>query len=578
MGKFKTKSLEEKKQEIKNLTNRAVDQVKNIVRTPDDMKEYLQFISKFHQYSANNTMLMNQQFSGAIAVGSFTFWKSKGFSVNKGEKGIKILVPKEITFFKREDKVVQLKNATKEEKEKIRNGEIPISKRIFFDVGHVFDISQTNAKSEDLPKIFPNKWLEGSVKDYNKIYHALEKVAEKYQVEIVEPYEELGSAKGVSYTLLNEIALNPRNGELQNIKTLSHELAHQVLHNSKTFLNYTKQEKEFQAEMVAYTVCSYLGLDTSEYSLNYLYEWTKGKELKDQEKLLHEVQSTAHDFISIIEKEMEKSLEKDNQLDYQELKLVNNDPEKININNILLIKYDIPKVQQNYISFKELVDRVEKDHQRIKSLNVDEQNEDYLEFKKNKLSQLDQMLENTLNEKLFIDKFNEFYKDSYAAINIRKLTRPYLIIQDSEYSKLKPNTIQPFGEINYEIKKLENKYRFEDKSFETNYHVVFPKKLALNNQAMFSFKLNIGEGKYASPYEQIQQEMNPPYKQLQALRIERNNKQAEMDSKEFSGFMKYREKEALKLLDVLEKGKFKPSQKNVHKNIFTKNKDNPERD
>src|SRR5699024_11254035 len=73
--------------------------------------------------------------------------------------------------------------------------------------------------------------------------------------------------------------LNPRNSQLQNIKTLLHELGHAQLHNpnSKSY-NISTEEKEFQAEMVAYSVASYFKIDTSEYSLKYLANWTQRSE------------------------------------------------------------------------------------------------------------------------------------------------------------------------------------------------------------------------------------------------------------------------------------------------------------
>ncbi len=141
----------------------------------------------------------------------------------------------------------------------------------------------------------------------------MEAIAEKNGIKIIEPKQELGVAKGVSYTLTKEVALNPRNSELQNVKTLLHELAHAKLHTAETHMNYTAPEKEFQAEMTAYAVSSYFGIDTSEYSLGYLASWTQGKEMKDKTKLLKEVHETSIEFIEIIENTLEKEKEKTNE-------------------------------------------------------------------------------------------------------------------------------------------------------------------------------------------------------------------------------------------------------------------------
>ncbi|MBY0133942.1 LPD25 domain-containing protein [Bacillus cereus] len=307
--KYQTKSPEEKKEAVQALTKKMEKSVEGYFRTPGDLKEYLTFMAKFYHYSPSNISLIQSQFQGASAVGSFSFWKEKGFPVKKGEKGIKILVPNR-TVAKFKDKDGTWKSVTKaseQEKKQIESKSVEVKPgRLYFAVGHVFDVSQTNAKAEDLPRIFPNRWLDGSVTDYKSLYKGMEAIAEKNGVKIIEPKQELGVAKGVSYTLTKEVALNPRNSELQNVKTLLHELAHAKLHTAETHMNYTAPEKEFQAEMTAYAVSSYFGIDTSEYSLGYLANWTQGKEMKDKTKLLKEVHETSIEFIETIESTLEK--------------------------------------------------------------------------------------------------------------------------------------------------------------------------------------------------------------------------------------------------------------------------------
>lgn len=314
--KYQTKSPEEKKEAVQALTKKMEKSVEGYFRTPGDLKEYLSFMAKFYHYSPSNISLIQSQFEGARAVGSFSFWKEKGFPVKKGEKGIKILVPNR-TVAKFKDKEGTWKTVTKaseEEKKQIESKSVEvIPGRLYFAIGHVFDVSQTSATAKDLPRIFPNRWLEGSVTDYKSLYKGMEAIAEKNGIKIIEPKQELGVAKGVSYTLTKEVALNPRNSELQNVKTLLHELAHAKLHTAETHMNYTAPEKEFQAEMTAYAVSSYFGIDTSEYSLGYLASWTQGKEMKDKTKLLKEVHETSIEFIETIENTLEKEKEKTNE-------------------------------------------------------------------------------------------------------------------------------------------------------------------------------------------------------------------------------------------------------------------------
>ncbi|SDJ00446.1 ArdC-like ssDNA-binding domain-containing protein [Alteribacillus bidgolensis] len=336
---YKQKSAEAKRKEIAQLTEDRDAQVEKFFTTPEDMKEYLSFMSKFYTYSPRNSILIQKQFQGAEAVGSFDFWKKKGYSVQKGEKGLKVFVPVRYKTFIREEngkkKSVSVKYATKAEKEAIEKKEIETKDHLTYRVGHVFDVSQTNAKAEDLPKIFPNKWLEGEVANYDEMFQSLNGLAEKMNVEIMEePHRELGAAKGayIEYQQLNKdgqmenhkgIELNPRNSELNNIKTIIHELAHAKLHHSSTehSKNLNHNEKEFQAEMTAYTVCSHFNIDTSDYSLNYLHTYTKDHDqINDKLTLLEEVKDTSYTFITHLEQDISKTKEiEDTLLSNQEL-------------------------------------------------------------------------------------------------------------------------------------------------------------------------------------------------------------------------------------------------------------------
>ena len=325
MAKRKYKSTEEKKKEIEQLTEDRNQEVERFFTTPDQLKEYSSFMSKFYDYSLRNSVLIQKQFRGAKAVGSFKFWKEKGFSVQKGEKGIKILVPTKYKTFEREKNNQKVKTpvkyATQREKAEIEKGNIPVQENIAYKTGHVFDVAQTSATAEDLPAIFPNKWLDGEVENYQEMYQSLEKLANQMNVEVMDkPMQELGASKGayVEYgqgsnsediEIKRAIELNPRNSELQNVKTLIHELAHAKLHNSSTphAKTLTHPEQEFQAELTAYTVCSHFNIDTSDYSLLYLHNYTKDhQQINDKLQLLQEVKSTSHEFITHLESDLVK--------------------------------------------------------------------------------------------------------------------------------------------------------------------------------------------------------------------------------------------------------------------------------
>ncbi|MFN6593133.1 LPD25 domain-containing protein [Bacillus sp. TD10] len=655
--KYQTKSPEEKKEAVQALTKKMEKSVEGYFRTPGDLKEYLTFMAKFYHYSPSNISLIQSQFQGASAVGSFSFWKEKGFPVKKGEKGIKILVPNR-TVAKFKDKDGTWKSVTKaseQEKKQIESKSVEVKPgRLYFAVGHVFDVSQTNAKTEDLPRIFPNRWLEGSVTDYQSLYKGMEAIAEKNDVKIIAPKSELGVAKGVSYPLTKEVALNPRNSELQNVKTLLHELAHAKLHTTETRMNYTAPEKEFQAEMTAYAVSSYFGIDTSEYSLGYLASWTQGKEMKDKTKLLKEVHETSIEFIETIENTLEKEKENTNEKEVDNMSKQVSDNGKEHVVTVEILDKDIKdgeiaklhmvdaatkEVYQMAIYNPGVLDRdefyngerdvsniehifkvdvyekvkdtlldrnesqsftvreedmliplseLEQDDRyailfntekyeaaRIKENERQNENREQNESEKNILLVEYMSLSNTtqefvsvaelreqadknrafepvegaekLNDKEFIEAFNEANQEKYAALNQNEINRPTMLVQWSDNETFKNNQLIPFGEANEKMAEVISsieKAREQAKERgvtipydQARYHIAIPKEVDrdFGRMELVSMdRMNMGDGDYKTPYEQVLNEKRYLSDEVkQALRDEvmnhRNNKEIPME-------------------------------------------------
>lgn len=306
--KYQKKSAEEKSEEIEEMQQQALAEIERYCEKPEDLQKLLDFQAQFYNYSIRNCALIQKQFDGANAVGSYNSFQAKGLNIKRGESGIRILGYRQDEYFSREDgKKVNLKYATKEDKAKIKAGTYEVKKKSVFYPTYVFDISQTDAKAEDIPKLYPNRWLEGDVKDYDKIMDALKQYGEMIGSKVIEAEMEIGAAKGLAFTESKEIVLNKRNSELQNVKTLVHELTHATLHSGKDRKKYEQHERELQAEMSAYVVCKHMGLDTEEYSIKYMHDWIADKEVNDKITLLNEVNKTAQNIIDVVEKELEKS-------------------------------------------------------------------------------------------------------------------------------------------------------------------------------------------------------------------------------------------------------------------------------
>lgn len=308
------KSKEELDKEIKDLTSSTLEKIQSYTTSEKDILEYMDFMSRFHNYSPKNMSLIQTQFPGALGVGSFKKFKDAGFSVNRGEKGIKIFVPTPVELFQAEDGTTKyLTQATTEEKEKIKTNQLKVNKVQRYKLGTVFDISQTNANPEDLPKIFPNKHFNHDMKDptlLKGMEAGLMNIGQELGVPIRnmdQAGRELGNIKGVyvqqktkdGTPVKSEIIMNTRNTETESIGTLIHELAHAKAHSSTKI---STAEQEFQAEMISHVVSKHFGMDTTEEAVPYIADWSKnGQLVEDKVKSLEEVHSISRGFIETIE-------------------------------------------------------------------------------------------------------------------------------------------------------------------------------------------------------------------------------------------------------------------------------------
>ena len=285
-------------EKVKEITARLEQGVQAIFDS-DRYKEFLTAMSKFHDYSMNNTILIAMQ-GGNLVMGFRQWEKEFDRHVKKGEKGIKIFAPAPYKVKKLVDKIDpetrkpmldREGKAIKEEKEIT----VPA-----FKVINVFDISQTEGKE------FPDlsvKPLLADVEQYEDFFAALEKAS---PVPIA--FEQITNGANGYFSLTDKrIAIKEGVSELQAVKTAIHEIAHAKLHDVD--LNAPPEEqnrvdrhtREVEAESVAYTVCQHFGLDTSDYSFGYVAGWSSGKEMTELKASLETIQATAKELITEIE-------------------------------------------------------------------------------------------------------------------------------------------------------------------------------------------------------------------------------------------------------------------------------------
>lgn len=301
-GKYDPKqAAENRKSEMKEITEKLEQGVADIFSS-EKYKIFLDTMARFPRYSYNNNLLIMLQKPDATLCQSYTGWKKMGRFVKRGEKGIRILAP---TPFKidREQNKLDEKGQTILDKD----GE-PVKETVQIDVTgfklvSTFDLSQT--EGEPLPTLGVEE-LTGSVEGYAKFFEAIRNASP-----VPVAFEEIkGKAKGYFQTSENRIAIKEGMSEVQNVKTLIHEMAHAKLHNMTTQKVrddvQTRSSKEVEAESVAYTVCQHYGIDTSDYSFAYVAGWSKGKEMPELKESLGEIQKAASELITAIDEKVQE--------------------------------------------------------------------------------------------------------------------------------------------------------------------------------------------------------------------------------------------------------------------------------
>ena len=317
--------------QLKEITERLEQGVKDIF-TSEMYTKYLLTMSKFHNYSYNNTLLIAMQRPDATLVAGYNAWKNKfNRYVKKGEKGIQIIAPAPVKEREEREKIDKDTGLTVLNES--GEPEIEVVERVIprFRVTTVFDYAQTDG--EPLPTLEVNE-LTARVKDYTLLKEAIEQVSP-----VPIRFGEIeGNAKGYYSHVDKEICVRADMGESQTIKTMIHEVAHAMLHDSDQMKQRGEEKdqltKETEAESIAFTVCSALGIDTSDYSFPYVASWASGKELKELKDSMDTIRLTAADFLEKLETAVaERSVERMTAMEYAEKLIADKERDKTVFDN-----------------------------------------------------------------------------------------------------------------------------------------------------------------------------------------------------------------------------------------------------
>ena len=300
------------KQKVKEITDRLEKGLKDLFES-EKYKSYLSTMSKFHNYSVNNTLLIALQKPEATLVAGFKAWQTNfNRHVNKGEKGIRILAPTPYTIKEERDKLDPVTGEVMFDKDGMPQTEEVEIKIPAFRVISVFDVSQTIG--EPIPTL-ETKELLATVEGYEDFTKAVTNVSP-----VPISFGDIpGDSKGYFSSEEKQIVLQEGMSESQTLKTMIHETAHSILHNKEMSKDNLlapakdRNTKEIEAESIAYTVCQHFGIETSEYSFHYIAGWSSGKDMRELKSSLDTIRRTASELIIGIEEQL-RELQRDRDL------------------------------------------------------------------------------------------------------------------------------------------------------------------------------------------------------------------------------------------------------------------------
>lgn len=291
------------KQRVQELTDKLEQGLQDLFNS-DSYRNYLSTMSKFHNYSFNNTLLIAMQKPDATLVAGYKAWQ-KNFErhVNKGEKAIRILAPAPYKIKEERDKIAPVTQELLLDKDgNPQKEEVEITIPAFRAVS-VFDVAQTDGKP--IPEL-AGKELLSDVEGYQDMIRAVEAISPVP----IELEEIAGDSKGYYDREAKRIAVQENMSESQTLKTMIHEVAHSKLHSKEVEqdeqMKKDRNTKEVEAESIAYTVCQHFGIDTSDYSFGYIAGWSSGRDTKELRSSMDTIRRTASELITGIEEQLQE--------------------------------------------------------------------------------------------------------------------------------------------------------------------------------------------------------------------------------------------------------------------------------
>lgn len=294
----KQKNYPSQYEKVKQISEQLEQGILNLFDNDENFRQWLDTCSKFHNYSLNNTLLIAMQRPDATAVAGMTTWNKMGRKVTKGSKAIKILAPAPYKRKVEVDKVDPVTGSVVKNPDGSNAKETKEITQPAFKIVNCFDVSDTEGRP--LPEVGVNE-LTGEVNDFDAFFEAIKRTS---PVPIA--FEQIDSgAKGYYHTVENRIAIQENMSQVQTVKTAIHEICHSIHHSKEAEKASdgpakSRNQKEQEAESVAYIVSKFFKIDTDAYSISYVGAYAGTRELPELRASLELIRKTANELITKI--------------------------------------------------------------------------------------------------------------------------------------------------------------------------------------------------------------------------------------------------------------------------------------
>ncbi|MDA8197254.1 MAG: ArdC-like ssDNA-binding domain-containing protein [Actinomycetota bacterium] len=231
--------------------------------------------SLLNNFSPRNALLISMQASrrgtSVSSLAGYHNWKKIGRYVRKGEEGYAILAP----IFKESQ------------------GDGDGREVSYFKWVYVFDLDQTDGKDFDVPR--PAAITEVSAYR-DDLYGALIRLITQSGFRVT--LERVDGANGLTDFSLRKVVISSELAPPQRLKTLTHELAHTIMHANGEKID--RNIAEIEAETLCHLLLAHFGIDSGEYSFPYIASWSQG-DLRSVFQVAERIQTTLRETIRRVE-------------------------------------------------------------------------------------------------------------------------------------------------------------------------------------------------------------------------------------------------------------------------------------